>query len=1035
MWLTKISLRRPVSVLMFFVTMTVIGAIATQRLPLEMFPDLEFPFLFVNVPYRNSTPEDVERRITRPVEEALATLEGVKRIRSESGENGAEIYMELGWDEDLAIKGVEARDKIDAIRGDLPEDLERIQVFKFSGSDQPMLVLRISADRDLSQAYDMLERNLKRRIERLPGVSKVELYGPVEKEVRIELSAERVANHGVDLLQLASMLRKANFSLTAGDFVEGGRLFYVKPEGRFKRLEDVEGMVINEQGLRLGDIADVQYTDPVLLQGRHLNRRFAVGLNVFRETGSNLVAVSERVLEEVEEIKQLPDMRGISLVLFEDQAASVKSSLADLAQAGLMGIVLSFVVLYLFLGDLRVTGIVTMAVPFSLMMTLGAMYFLGYSLNILSLMGLMLSVGMLVDNAVVVTESIYKARSEGGLNAYEATLAGVRNVGLAVSLGTLTTAIVFLPNLFGAQSEITVFLGQVAMTICVSLVASLLVAITLIPQLTTRVSMTSGKSPHWIAGLSERFTGWLGWSLRHRGWMSLLIVVTAASTAVPATFVKTEMFPQAGANRIFLDYGINGVYALDKVEEAVNTVEEFLYQNQDRFEMESVYSYYAQDEAQTLLYLHDDPDKRSKSSRELIEEMRPLLPKLAIGELAFEQNRSGGSDKLGVQVYGEGTAGLMDVARSVADILKRVDGLTDVRIDTGPTSWEVRVRVDRDRARKHGLSSQQVAEVVAGAMRGTELRPFRARDGEVEMVLQFRRSDRLDLDALRALPIITPSGERIALDTVADLSIGDVPSEVRRQQRRTALSVNFSTVEGVTAEDAKKRVDAIMETLSFPPGYGWGYGQAFDDEAEQLQSMLINMVLALVCIYLVMAALFESALAPAGIMSCILFSFVGVWWFFFFTGTQFSFMAMIGLLVLMGVVVNNGIVLIDHVHQLRRAGMPREQALIVGSRERLRPILMTAATTVFSMVPLALSDAAIGGGGPPYYPMARAVIGGLLFSTIVNLLWLPTIYLNLEDLANWVRRVLHKARGRHDDTDNPVGTLPLTANGGTDGNG
>jgi HAE1 family hydrophobic/amphiphilic exporter-1 len=280
------------------------------------------------------------------------------------------------------------------------------------------------------------------------------------------------------------------------------------------------------------------------------------------------------------------------------------------------------------------------------------------------------------------------------------------------------------------------------------------------------------------------------------------------------------------------------------------------------------------------------------------------------------------------------------------------------------------------------------------------------------MVLELRREDRTNIDALRQLPLLTATGQRIALDAVAELSVGDVPGDVRREDRRTALRIQFGTAEKVTADDARKKVTELMSQLQFPPGYSWGFGKAFDDDQEALATMQMNMLLALACIYIVMAALFESVLGPAAIITGIFFSFVGVFWFFLATGTTFSFMAMIGMLVLMGVVVNNGIVLIDHVHQLRDAGLPRERALIQGSRDRLRPILMTAGSTILAMVPLAVGDTTIGGDGPPYFPMARAVIGGLLFATIVSLVVLPTIYVSLEDVGHWGRRVFRRAAGR-----------------------
>jgi HAE1 family hydrophobic/amphiphilic exporter-1 len=1010
MKITEISLKRPVTVAMFFICVAVIGIIGGNRLPLELLPDIQFPGLVVNIPYRNSTPEEVERHITRPVEEALATISGIERMNSDSRDDGTQIELRFKLDQDMAVKGVEARDKTDAIRATLPQDIERIQIQRFAAGDQPVLVLRISADRDLSNAYDLLNRNVKRRLERLPGVSKVELYGVEPKEIRIELAADRVAAHGVDLAKLAQTLAKANFSMTAGDLIEAGKRFYVKPEGRFARVEDVGEVVIDRAGLRLKDIADIRYAQPVLNYGRHLNGRFAIGVNVFRETGANLVEVCERSMAEIEDIKKLPEMKGINLILFQNSGADVKHSLNALLEAGLIGALLSIVVLYSFLRDIRMTLIVTLSVPLSLLMTLAAMYFMGLTINILTLMGLMLSIGMLVDNSVVVTESIFKKHGELR-DAREATLAGVNAVALAVVLGTLATAIVFLPNIFGAQTEITMYLAHVAITICLSLAASLLVAITLIPQLTSRIlTEVNTGGAKWVQRLSARYLRLLEWTLAHRGKTVLFIIAVVGSVVIPASQVKFEMFSPSGDKRLFMDYHLNGVYSLDKVESGVNTVEDYLNRNRERFEIQDIYSYFDLGRAITMVYLKD-PDTRIKSSDQLKEEIRKDFPHIAIGEPSFDENRGGNGDKLAIQVYGESRDRLREVASNVANTLRGVPGLADVHVDAGAASWEVRVKVDRERARLHGLSSQQVAEVVAGAMRGSPLRPFRTSTGEIEMRLQFRSEDRTDLDALLSLPIITPSGERIALSTVADLSIGDVAGTIKREDRRTSMAINFSTKGGLTADDAKKRSKEVLDQLQFPSGYGWGLGRAFDDDQEQMNAMLVNMALALACIYIVMAALFESTLAPTAIISGILFSFIGVFWFFFATHTTFSFMAMIGMLVLMGVVVNNGIVLIDHVHQLRDAGLARERALIQGSGDRLRPILMTASSTILGMVPLALGDTTIGGDGPPYFPMARAVIGGLLFATIVSLIVLPTIYLMIDDLVLWGRRIMARARG------------------------
>jgi len=1025
MKLTEISLQRPVTVCMFFVCLTLIGIMGGRQLPLEFLPDIEFPGLFVQIPYRNSTPEEVERRITRPVEEALATLSGIENMESTSRDDGAEIEIRFKIGEDMAVKGVEARDKLDAIRASLPADVERLNVFKFASNDIPMLQFRIAADRDLKNSYDMLERNLKRRVERLEGVSRVDLYGVEKKEIRIELAAERIAAHGIDVRELGETLRKANFALAAGDLVEAGKRYYVKPEGRFTRLEDVQDFVINSQGLRLSDVAAIRFTQPRQTYERHLNQKYAVGLSVFKEAGANLVETSDRVMREIEQVKQLGEMSGIKMVLFDDQATSVRTSLRDLVEAGLIGALMSLVVLYVFLRDWRTTLIVAISAPLSLVITLAAMFFLKMSLNILSLMGLMLSVGMLVDNAVVVNEAIFKGRIEHPEDPVGATLRGVNSVGLAVTLGTLSTSIVFLPMIFGAQDELTLYLQHVAVTICISVAASLLVAITLIPQLTTRIHTTVAGDSGWMQHFGAWYVRVLEWALHHRGKTWLFIVLVVASAAVPfAVGLKFDMFPQEGTKRLFMDYRVNSTYPLDKMRESVDSVEEWLVAHKQELEIDQVYSYFDIGRALTLVYLKED-EERTKTPQEIQEAIRKGLPKIPIGEPSFEGGRGGGAEQLAVQVFGESSDRLREVANEVVGLLRQVPGLKDVRVNAGAAGWEMRVKVDREKARLYGLSSQQVAEVVAGAMRGSPLRPYRTSSGEIEMILELRREDRTDIDALRQLPLLTATGQRIALDAVAELSIGDVPGDIRREDRRTALKIQFGTADKVTADDARKLVTDFMNQLELPPGYGWGFGQAFDDDQQAQNTMGINMLLALACIYIVMAALFESVLAPSAIITGIFFSFIGVFWFFLITGTTVSFMAMIGMLVLMGVVVNNGIVLIDHVHQLREAGLPRERALIQGSRDRLRPILMTAGSTILAMIPLAVGQTTIGGDGPPYFPMARAVIGGLAFATVVSLVVLPTIYVSLEDVGHWGRRVFRRAAGRPLSDGAVAGSEPL----------
>ncbi|HEX2138357.1 MAG TPA: efflux RND transporter permease subunit, partial [Woeseiaceae bacterium] len=480
---TEIAMRRPITTIVIFVACMLVGLIASRLLPLEKFPDIEFPGIFVQIPYESSTPEEIERLITRPVEEALATLSGVESMQSTSSENQSQIFLEFGWDESMGAKGIEARAKVDAIRHELPEDVRRIFIFTGSLSDQPILQLRIASERDLSGSYDLLDRLLKRPIERVEGVSKVELQGVDPLEIRILLDSDRLAAHHVGINELRDLLEGSNFAVSAGRITDSGQRFSVRPKGEFASLDQIRNLVINSGGLRLRDVADVELRSPDRDYGRHLDGEYAIGLAVSKSTGANMVEVTDRVMAEVAEISRLPQMSGINIFALDNQADSVRDSLTDLLTAGLIGALLAIVVLYLFLRQLSSTLIVTACIPFALTITLGVIYFAGLSLNILTMMGLMLAVGMLVDNAVVIVESIFHHRADDPERPFQATLAGVKDVGLAVIAGTATTIIVFVPLMFGTKTDISIFMTHVSVTIIVALVSSLFIAQTLVPML------------------------------------------------------------------------------------------------------------------------------------------------------------------------------------------------------------------------------------------------------------------------------------------------------------------------------------------------------------------------------------------------------------------------------------------------------------------------------------------------------------------------------------------------------------------------
>lgn len=1007
MKITAFSLRRPVTSIMIFVSFLVIGLISSRMVPLEYFPDISFPGAYITIPYPNSTPEEVERNITRPVEEAIATINGLEEISSTSGENEAGIFVRFKMGVDIGLKAMEMREKIDGIRNQLPDDLERFYINKFSAQDNPMMNLRISSERELSDAYDLLDRNLQNRLERINGVAKVDLYGVEKKQIQIELIPERLEALNVDINQLTGQLQQSNFSRTAGTIPDAGKEYLVRPIGEITTVEEFRDLIIESNNLRLGDIAEIKYESPKRDYGRHLDQKYAIGLDIFKESGANTVEVANEVMAEIDAINQLPEMQGITIFEMHNQASGILSSLAELFNAGMIGALFSIMVLYFFLRRFSTTLIVALAVPFSLIVTLGFLYFLGLSLNILSMMGLMLAIGMLVDNAVVITENIH--RNQHALqNRRTATINGVKQVGMAVTAGTLTTIIVFLPNIISEESMIAIQMYHVAITIIISLMASLFISLTIIPLLTSRIKppVPSNKKS-FVDTIETKYEAVLGWLMNHRYSSSALVLGTFFSVIIPMGGVNIDMFPQESSRELYLHYNLNGNYTLERVKKSVDKIEEYLYANQQEFEIESVYSYYTPGSAQSTLILIDEDDAEQDVSllKKEIEEELPLLP---IGDPSFEYQSLNGDDQLRIYVIGESSDLLADLSKEVIRRLEENAHFTDARSEAEAGTEEVQLFVDRQRARNFSLSSQQIANLVSSSMRGTNLRRVRGEQGETDVVLAMQDSDRQTIDNLMNIPVGVGENQSVKLASLASYEINGGPRSIQRQDRQTSLGITIN-LDDISMDEARTEIAGVLDQINYPAGYGWSYGRSFDDDQQAMDEMIVNMLLALFLIYLVMASLFESILFPSSIMTSVFFGIIGVFWFFFITGTTFSFMAMVGILILMGIVVNNGIVLIDHITQLRNQGLSRNEAIIQGGRDRMRPILMTAATTVLGLVPLCFGTTQIGGDGPPYYPMARAIVGGLTFSTVITLIILPSVYIMLDDLKLWANKIWQAA--------------------------
>jgi len=1021
---TRIAMQRPVTTVMIALAILAVGLISSKLLRLEAMPDITFPGMRVVIPYPGSTPEEIERQIVRPVEEALATLSGIQEIRSSAQSDQAQFDVLFEWDRDPDAAAFEVRTKIDAIRSQLPSAADRVLMFAFNAGSQAMVVIRIASDKDLTDQYENLEKYLKRPIERLEGVARVELQGVQPRELRVLVDPNRLAAYGVDVSELQTLLQRSNFSVSAGEITENGQRFTVRPIGEFRSIGDVRDLLV-APGIRLSDIAEVRLVAPELPIGRRMDGRPAVGIDVHKTTQANVVDVADRVIAAVEEARKAPQLQGIDILVVGNDADSIRQSLSELRNAGLVGACLSFFMLLLFLRHLPTTVIVSLAVPASLLVTLGAMYFLGFSLNILTMMGMLLAIGMLVDNSVVVTESIFRHRQLMPEQPLEATISGVREVGIATLAGTASTIIVFLPLVFGEKNQMSIFLVHVAVPIVVAMLASLIVAQTLIPMLAARMPPPPPISGTSLFGrLQNRYSATLDWAMRHRKTMAFVTVLLLVSP-VPLfalKLAKVDPFPQEASRSLTLSYHLNGSYPMDRVEDAVKRIDAYVEANKERFDVDTYYSLWTPDYAYTRLYLH--PKEQAKvPAAEVMRLFVEDMPSIIIGKPSFQfEEGQGGATSFSLQLIGESTERLVEVSQDVVRRLADVPGLDTVRSEAGVGEEEVQVIVDRDRAAQLGLTTQQIALTVTGAMRGDRLPELRTTEREVKMRLAFRESDRQAVEDLARVPIMLPDGSRTDLGSVADFVVQPSDREIRRVNRLTTVTITANLAKGTTMDEARKRVEPIMNDFALPPGYSWKFGRGLDENDKAVQTMVQNILLAVVLIFLVMASLFESTLYPLSIITSILFAIVGSIWFLALTGTTITMMAMIGFMILIGVVVNIGIVLIAHVIDLRESGLPRREAILQAGRDRLRPILMTTLTTLLAMLPLAVGDAQIGGSGqgPAYFPMARAIIGGLAFSALVSLLVVPMFYIWFDDLNEWRRRVFVRK-------GTPAAVAPATA--------
>jgi len=1001
--LSHFSLKRPVTTLMIVLSLVVLGLVALSRLSLDTFPDISFPNLWIRIPYPSSTPEEVERLIVMPVEEALGTVNHLKTLRSTASADGASIGVEFKWKTDMDSAMLEVRETLDRVRSELPDGVENIYIYRFQSTDRPIIRCNVSMSAGRERLYEVVEKVVKPRLERINGVANVEIRGLASKEVRVDLSDDMLKAFRVNPYSLAYNLRTGNFDLSVGKIFFGGKRFTVRALGELENHLEVRKLPVRGSNVRVEDLADVSFDFPEEEHFQHLDGERAVSLRIYKASRANVVEVSRKVKGVFDELKRDPRLAGLKILVYYDQSREILRSLANLKQAGILGAILAIVVIFFFLRKLRSTLIIAVSIPVSVVFTFLLMYFLGISMNIISITGLALAAGMLVDNAVVVLESIYSQRQKG-LPSSEAALVGSDRVSLAITAATLTTIIVFIPLVFLSTSRFGLFMKDFGLTISTALVASLFIALTLIPLLSERLFRSAPKErTRFVLFLENNYTRVISWTLKNRVLSVAFTIGVLVFSIYLAKGIKREYFPQVPDRSAYYRLEAPNGYPFEKLKSLIGDFERELISRKEELEIDNVSTYFNRRGGTVVVFFKEADERRGDifKLQRRVKELFPQAPGLKF-EMSQRRGLHGGGLGITIEITGREEEVLQMIAEKIKGILEGIPGFEDVATDRESGTDEVRIKVRRDISSKYGLSPLAVARTLASAYSSRPVTRIDIGGNEIDVVVRLREEDRVGLGKLDDMYILNSSGEAIPLGAVSRIEVVRAPSSITRENRRRIVKVTANTDRRGMAMLGKV-VEKKLAALSLPPGYRWRFGEEYRLFKESEQQSGFAVIVAIVLIYMLMASLFESLLHPFTIMFSIPFAFIGVAILFRLTGTSINNISMLGLMILSGIVVNNGIVLIHHVNGLRKGGLSQREALITGGRDRLRPILMAALTTILGLVPIAFGQSE--GRGAIWASMGKAVIGGLTTSTFLTLILIPMFYSIFDDLSGWLRDI------------------------------
>jgi HAE1 family hydrophobic/amphiphilic exporter-1 len=1000
---------------MVTLAVVLLGGVSLSHLPIDLLPDVTFPVLSVSTTYENASPEEIEELITRPIEEAMSAVPGAEEVSSVSTEGQSNVRVAFSWDADLDAAANDIRDRLDHAIARLPEDASRPSLHKRDLAGFPVMVLGASSGLDPIEMRRIIDEQVKYRIERVPGVASLDVWGGHEREMHVDLHADKIKALGIPLDLILARIKAENVEVPAGLVERGNFEVMVRTLGSYANLDQIASTVVAvREGVpvRLGEIAEVKDSWRRVTRVVRVNGAPGVRLGCFKQSGTNTVAVARGVLREMVRINR--DIPQINLMVMRDTSEYIQQAISNVGRAGVLGGVFAVLVLFFFLRDLRSTAVIALAIPISVIATFMLMYFAGLTLNIMTLGGLALGVGMLLDNSIVVLENVSRLR-ESGMTRVDAAVAGAEEVTAAVTASTLTTLAVFLPLVFLADSAGVMF-RQLSYVVAFSLTCSLAVALTIVPMLSARIGRRSTASGAAQSSPSERghvsgvraqaLYGRLLRSALDDRWTTVAaaVAVLAASLAL-VKYVGVELMPATDEGEVRIDGEMEIGTRLGVVDGKFGEIERIVRETVP--EMNNVVastggSHWRGKASHTgRVSISLVPrGERSRSSEDVAADLRKRLssiPGLVVrvrasgGMLGRMMSRmmSAGDDRISVEVRGHDLKTSAAIADHVKEIIENVPGITDARLSRESGSPEEVVVVDRDRAADMGLSVSQIAGALQTVLSGTTAGYFREAGKEYGIRVRLKEADTMVLDDILDLKLASADGTPVALKNVVKLRPRTGPIRIERKSQERIVTVS-AEIEGRDMGSVVADIREALRTVPVPRDFQIVFGGDYEEQQKAFSSLLVSFVLALILVYMVMASLYESLRDPFVVMFTVPFAAIGVVLMLFLTKTTFNVQSFIGCIMLGGIVVNNAILIVDHTNLLRRRdGMLLAEAVEEAGRRRLRPILMTALTTMLALVPLALG---LGEGGEAQAPMARAVIGGLLSSTLITLVLVPVVY-------------------------------------------